>query len=390
MRVCFVLLSPTFGMHQYTADLANRIAQSFTALNALVRFDDSDVHLVTTCHYPQDRYLPGVTVHTPVRSTDTGFSGAALNLTAFRKTAQAILSVAPDVVHITGPHIWNTLLMDILRRANIPIIHTLHDVTPHDGGAYGGLLQAWNRWVILTTPHLLVHGKIYRRQLLNSGVPDCRVTYTPLLHLFLGQERFHQQPHLVDGVTYDPIVLFFGRLERYKGVDQLITAWQSSALHQSGRRLLLAGKGNLAQLWPAPLPPGIEVRNRLIEDDEALALFRRCSLVVLPYRGATQSALIGAAYFFRKPVIVTRNGALPEYVVDGETGWIVPPGDERALQRSLSHALSDPARLRVMGEAGRRWYDKERRQEEETLFSMYVGVRASLQEVLRPATQMIA
>jgi glycosyltransferase involved in cell wall biosynthesis len=87
---------------------------------------------------------------------------------------------------------------------------------------------------------------------------------------------------------------------------------------------------------------------------------------------------------------VTRNGALPEYVVDGKTGWIVPPGDERALQRRLCQALSDPTRLRIMGDAGRRWYEKARRQEEEALFSMYVGVRASLQEVLRPAIQMVA
>ena len=55
MRICYVLLSPTFGMHQYTADLANRMAQA-----------DHQVHLVTTRHYPRDRYLPAVIPHTPV------------------------------------------------------------------------------------------------------------------------------------------------------------------------------------------------------------------------------------------------------------------------------------------------------------------------------------
>jgi glycosyltransferase involved in cell wall biosynthesis len=93
--------------------------------------------------------------------------------------------------------------------------------------------------------------------------------------------------------------------------------------------------------------------------------------VVLPYRDATQSALVGHAYYFRKPVIVTRTGALPEYVVEGETGWVVPPGDPKALAETLREALDDPARLARMGEAGRAWYDRERKAEEMTLQQMY-------------------
>jgi glycosyltransferase involved in cell wall biosynthesis len=377
-------------MHQYTADLANRVAQSETALNALIRFDDNEVHLVTTERYPKDRYLPTVTVHTPVRCGDTGFSKTAFNVGGLRATAQAVRALAPDVVHITGPHIWNTLLMDILRQAGIPVIHTLHDLTPHSGGTYGGLLQAWNRWVIRTTPHLLVHGKRYRRQLLARGTPEWRVTYTPLLHLFLGQRHFHRQANLQKDVAYEPLVLFFGRFERYKGVDQLIAAWHSEPNLGSLARLMLAGKGDLTQLWPHSLPESIEVRNRLIQDDEALELFKRCSLVVLPYRAATQSALVAAAYFFNKPVIVTQSGALAEYVIAGETGWVVPSGDSQALGATLRQALSDPRRLRAMGRAGRRWYEEQRWQEEETLFSMYVGLCTPMQDVMHPAVQAIA
>ena len=79
-----------------------------------------------------------------------------------------------------------------------------------------------------------------------------------------------------------------------------------------------------------PLPPGVELRDRRIADDEAEALFRSAAVLVLPYRDATQSALVAAAYAFGVPVIVTDVGALPEYVVrcdrPGETGWVVPAG----------------------------------------------------------------
>jgi phosphatidylinositol alpha-1,6-mannosyltransferase len=54
-------------------------------------------------------------------------------------------------------------------------------------------------------------------------------------------------------------------------------------------------------------------------------------------------------------------------VVEGETGWVVPPGDAAAL----AEALGDPARLARMGEAGRAWYERQRRREEQTLQEMY-------------------
>ena len=72
-------------------------------------------------------------------------------------------------------------------------------------------------------------------------------------------------------------------------------------------------------------------RRGLISDAEALELFHRSSLVLLPYIDATQSALIAAAYYFQKPVLVSRSGALPEYVVDGQTGFIVEPGHPATL-----------------------------------------------------------
>ncbi len=53
-------------------------------------------------------------------------------------------------------------------------------------------------------------------------------------------------------------------------------------------------------------------------------------------------------------MVATRVGGIPEVVVDGETGWLVPPGDEAALARALRGALADQARARRMGEAGRR------------------------------------
>jgi glycosyltransferase involved in cell wall biosynthesis len=361
MRICYVLLSPTFGMHQYTADLANRMVKA-----------GHDVHLVTTSHYPGDRYLPGVRVHTPVDSRNTGFSVEALRLAGSRDALDEIGALFPDLVHITGPHAWNVSLLWLLRQTNIPVVHTLHDLDPHSGTPYGRLLHIWNRQIIRRADHILVHGVRYREQLLDMGVSPQRVTATPLLHLFLGQAWLGGVEHLTTRVRYEPWALFFGRMEHYKGVDYLITA--SAMLNgpqAEGPRLVLAGPGSMDKLWAGSLPPRIEVRNRLVDDDEAMDLFRRCGLLVLPYLDATQSALIPAAYFFRKPVVVTWTGALPEYVQEGRTGWLVEPDHPPSLARCLESALSEPARLAEMGTAGRAWYDNRRAAEQRVLEHMY-------------------
>jgi alpha-maltose-1-phosphate synthase len=378
MRICYVLLSPTFGMHQYTADLANRMVRA-----------GHQVSLVTTRRYARDRYLPEVQVLTPVDTQDTGFSTDALRFSGVRAAQAEVSILLPDVVHITGPHAWNVTLLWLLRQSAIPVVHSLHDLEPHSGAAYGRLLHIWNQGVLRQADHILVHGRCYRERLLAAGVASERVTHTALLHLSVGALSLEGLESLAAEVQHEPWGLFFGRMEQYKGVDHLLTA--VSAMGGGSKRtrcLILAGPGDLGPLWPGRVPSQVEVRNYLIRDDEAIDLFRHCGLLVLPYRDATQSALVGHAYYFRKPVIATRAGALPEYVVQGETGWLIPPEDPGALAGALEEALSDPGRLARMGETARAWYDRERKAEEMTLQQMYArlaggGVDRRPQEAVR-------
>ena len=361
MRVCYVVLSPTFGMHQYTADPANRMAAA-----------GHEVHLVTTARAPRDRWAPEIQIHTPVETSNTGFSTEGLRLSNVGRALAAICALQPDVVHFGGPHLWNVGLLRRLGARGIPTVHTLHDLDPHSGAGYGALLKPWNWLVARRAGHVLVHGECYRRRLLGWGLPEEKVTCTPLLHLFLSSEAMRQAPAWAEAATHEPWALFFGRIETYKGVRQLIEA---AALLEGGAggkpRVVIAGKGEIARLWTGPLPERLELRNYLVEDEEAVDLFSRCSVLVLPYLDATQSALVAAAYYFYKPVIVTRAGALPEYVQQGRTGYVVEPGDPGALARRLGELLGDPARVKQMGAAGRAWYETQRAQEERALSEMY-------------------
>ncbi len=214
MRLVYCLLSPTFGMHQYTSDLANRMVERH------------EVHLVTVPSYPADRYAPAVQIHTPAKVTNTGLSVESLRFRSLSRLKAEIQRIQPEMVHFTGPHLWNPYLLYWLKRRGIQTIHTVHDLHPHSGTPLKPLLRFWNRVVVRWSGRTLVHGRCYQQELLESGLPTFRVVYFPLLHLFLSFRRTQALIENLEPVSYDPLILFFGRLERYKGIGTLIEAYR--------------------------------------------------------------------------------------------------------------------------------------------------------------------
>jgi glycosyltransferase involved in cell wall biosynthesis len=72
-----------------------------------------------------------------------------------------------------------------------------------------------------------------------------------------------------------------------------------------------------------------------VPDETVEDYFLAADLVVLPYLSATQSGIIQIAYNYDKPVVTTCVGGLPEVVREGETGFLVPPGDSAALAAAI-------------------------------------------------------
>jgi glycosyltransferase involved in cell wall biosynthesis len=426
MRLCYILLSPTFGMHQYTADLANRMSSRH------------QVDLVTSRHAPGDRYGPAVTIHRPVNFTNTGLSPRTLRLDQLAGVWRLLRRLRPDVVHFTGPHLWNGPLAGWLRRRGVRVIHTIHDLNAHAGRPLGSLLGLWNRSVMARVDTVVVHGQRYHQQLLDQGLNANKLYYLPLLHLFLSYEweqrlsvsgdplavnrdpssetgdplavnrdpssetgnplsvnrgpssdyripiTDYRSPNTDDRPSMTNFLLFFGRLELYKGVADLLAAYEQVAASGMAAGieggLVLAGPGALPGDWQQRLPAGVDWRSRLIGDEEAIELFQNCRALVLPYIDATQSALVAAAYFFNKPVIVTRSGALPEYVQNGRTGLIVPASDPDALAGAMRYALTHQEEMARMGAAGRSWYNHQRQQETNSLCQLYNEEQKTINE----------
>jgi len=150
----------------------------------------------------------------------------------------------------------------------------------------------------------------------------------------------------MDGATDDGrTVLFFGRLSAYKGLDVFYEAATQVAERIPGVHFIVAGRASHSYDPPRPptLPRGcrIEVIDRYITNTHLAWIFRRASAVACPYVQATQSGVILTSYAFGKPVVATRVGGLPEYVKDGVTGILIPPGDSEALACALVELLGN-------------------------------------------------
>jgi glycosyltransferase involved in cell wall biosynthesis len=367
MRICYVLLSPSPGMHEYTSDLARVMANT-----------GHDVGLVTTACAPLEAYGRDIAVHAPVATSHAGLSLEALRTLEIGNVLAAIDDLAPDVVHLTGPHPWNLALLRALRRQGIPVVHSLHNLDSRRGMPYDLALSLWNRGVLRVADHILVHGPAYRQRLLAMGLPVDRVTWTPLLYLFLGKMRLEADAGPLGPVTYEPWALYLGSLQERKELNHLITACAmmdgdaaASGAAGGAPRLLLAGQGDVSRVWAGPLPEGVEVHAGPLDDREASDLLARCGLLVVPRADWSQPARVAAAYYYYKPVVVTRSVALPECVEEGVTGYVVEPGHPATLARRLDRLLGTPERLARMGTAGRAWYDDRREREEGILLAMY-------------------
>ncbi len=151
-----------------------------------------------------------------------------------------------------------------------------------------------------------------------------------------------------------PLVGAFGRLIGLKGYDVLLDAFALALRHLPAARLVIVGDGPLrgdleAQAVRLGLGEAVHFAGWI---DNAHHLMSACDLVVISSRSEGFGLVALEAMGCSLPVISTNVLALPEIVVDGETGLLVPPDDPEALAAAVGSLLADPARAAAYGQAG--------------------------------------
>ena len=135
----------------------------------------------------------------------------------------------------------------------------------------------------------------------------------------------------------DKIILFFGFIRKYKGLDILLEAL--SLIKESNIKLLIAGEfyegRNLYDdiIEKNQLQSQLILRTNFINDSEVKYYLSAADFVIQPYRNATQSGVTPLAYHFEKPILVTNVGGLPSLVPNGKVGLIAEPNAESIAEK---------------------------------------------------------
>ncbi|MFP5318572.1 MAG: glycosyltransferase family 4 protein [Acidimicrobiia bacterium] len=154
-----------------------------------------------------------------------------------------------------------------------------------------------------------------------------------------------------------PQVVYVGALEPTKGVDVLLSAWPAVAERVPGAQLVIAGDGSrrsALEAMAARLGPETNVRFAGRLPRPAVArLLDESALLVLPSRSEGLGRIVMEAHARARPAVGTAVGGIPEQIVDGETGVLVPPDDPAALATAVAGLLADHDRMRTMGDNAR-------------------------------------
>jgi glycosyltransferase involved in cell wall biosynthesis len=262
----------------------------------------------------------------------------------YRRAAQAA-----DIVHfqwLTVQQLDGRLLPGAGPRGRPPLVLTAHDVLPREAGARR---RAAQRRLYDRFDAVVVHSQHGRRRLTHElGVDERRVHVIPhgaFAHLADRSKR-GRNPGPPPFATGKRVVLFFGLLRPYKGLDVLMEAWRG--IEDAELWIVGMPRMDVAALR-ADAPSNVRFVARYVDDDELPAYFERADLVVLPYREIEQSGVLFTALAFGKPLLVSDIGGFAELAERG-AAHAVAPGDARALHDALAGLLANPAALAALGE----------------------------------------
>jgi glycosyltransferase involved in cell wall biosynthesis len=147
------------------------------------------------------------------------------------------------------------------------------------------------------------------------------------------------------------VILFFGLLRSYKGLDVLLDAFRDI----DGAELWIVGLPVLPleelQARASGSRGRVRFIPRFVEDDEVPALFRRADVVALPYRQIDQSGVVHVALAFGKPLVLSRVGGFTELGEEHDAALLVEPGDVDGLRAALQGLIDDPAARERLGAA---------------------------------------
>ena len=327
----YIALIPQFNI-EYSVQLANVLSE---------KHDISLLMWQNIC----ENYLKFLDAKVDVKFMHKPKPKSPKNLQLVYKTIKIINMLKPDIIHIQNPYSWMCFGLPFLR--NYPLVVTVHDPKPHFGRE-----QIHSRLVYKATLNyanrVITHGEKLKKIL----VTEYKL-YEENIHVIPhGDFSFFRNTSNKVFAEENNYILFFGRIMEYKGLEYLIKAEPLIMKEIPNAKIVIAGAGSYFNRYKASLErnDNFILYNHFIPNEMVNELFQKASVVVLPYIDGSQTGIIPIAYSFKKPVVVTSVGSIPEVVEDGKTGYIVPPRNEEKLADAIIRLLKNKDEMTEMGE----------------------------------------
>lgn len=274
----------------------------------------------------------------------------------------------PDLVHFQWlvSRVQDHEFIQLLHRVGIPVVYTAHDVEPHMAASPRDREELQRLYE--SAARIIVHAESNKRELASVfAIDPSKIAVIPhgsydflCARDPLTKDAARERVGVPRGKN---VILFFGLIKRYKGLEYLVDAFEEVRRRVKDAFLLIVGDVFAGD------PDGHRYYTQLIdglrgrEDVLCVATYvpvdaigqylTAADVVVLPYTRTYQSGVLLAAYAAGRPVVVTNAGGLSEVVEEGRSGFVVPPGDAKALAIAIADILADSERLSAMGKRAR-------------------------------------
>lgn len=279
---------------------------------------------------------------------DTRFIINTANPFNWGRAAAAIKKEKPDLCILSWWHpYFAPCFQGLLKKLKgIPVCFICHNVLPHERFPMDAALT---KGTLKRAAFCVVHSKEDGADL-KRLLP--KMSFAENMHPSYNAFRFSgmSKAEAREKLELSPdekVLLFFGLVRKYKGLEYLIKAAGALKGRIDGLKIVAAGDfgGKRAEYDALIKESGAEdcfsVRDGYVPDTDVEQYFAAADLCICPYISATQSGIVQIAFGFGLPVIATAVGGLPEAVTDGRTGFIVPPGDEGALALAIERFFKE-------------------------------------------------
>jgi D-inositol-3-phosphate glycosyltransferase len=300
----------------------------------------------------------GVEMPPTVRQPMSLMRRAVGHLDRLNRVRRIVGELRPGVVHLHNAiGTLDFLYFRALRLWSTRVVYTAHDVQPLHRE------QTWLDWArYRAADAILVHSSRDVPVLLSKGIDESKISVIPhgnyLQYCPVALPPGRAKLQL--GLPADArVVLFFGMISPYKGLDLLIEAFGRLSAARSDVWLVIAGAPGedvapyLRRIRELRLGDRVVLDLRYIPFDELPKFFSAADLVAFPYRRISQSGVLQLAYAYARPVVVTNVGGLAEAVEEDGTGVVAATPDPRAFASAMLQVLSAPDKAARMGERGR-------------------------------------